>query len=145
MAEVHIVDIDGEQWDIKDLPLTARVAALEEAVTVKDLPDVPINMNSGYTCSELGVFGHYKVGKIHFLNIRFNNLAGNNIGTSVTANVATIGLYPKKVTSFLLNDYRAPAILRCYLNTDGTIAVGESVGVQSGNNDCYGQLIFAEE
>lgn len=30
MAEVHIVDIDGEQWDIKDLPLTARVAALEE-------------------------------------------------------------------------------------------------------------------
>lgn len=30
MAEVHIVDIDGEQWDIKDLPLTTRVAALEE-------------------------------------------------------------------------------------------------------------------
>lgn len=29
MAEVHIVDIDGEQWDIKDLPLTERVAALE--------------------------------------------------------------------------------------------------------------------
>ena len=24
MAEVHIVDIDGEQWDIKDLPLTQR-------------------------------------------------------------------------------------------------------------------------
>ena len=29
MAEVHIVDIDGEQWDIKDLPLTTRVATLE--------------------------------------------------------------------------------------------------------------------
>lgn len=29
MAEVHIVDIDGEQWDIKDLPLTSRVAILE--------------------------------------------------------------------------------------------------------------------
>lgn len=29
MAEVHIVDIQGEQWDIKDLPLTARVAILE--------------------------------------------------------------------------------------------------------------------
>ena len=25
MAEVHIVDIDGEQWDIKDLPLTNRI------------------------------------------------------------------------------------------------------------------------
>lgn len=30
MAEVHIVDIDGEQWDIKDLPLTQRVTTLEE-------------------------------------------------------------------------------------------------------------------
>lgn len=29
MAEVHIVDIDGEQWDIKDLPLTTRVENLE--------------------------------------------------------------------------------------------------------------------
>lgn len=32
MAEVHIVDIDGEQWDMKDLPLTQRVANLEEQV-----------------------------------------------------------------------------------------------------------------
>ncbi len=33
MAEVHIVDIDGEQWDIKDLPLTERVAALETKIS----------------------------------------------------------------------------------------------------------------
>lgn len=33
MAEVHIVDIDGEQWDIKDLPLTERVANLETDVS----------------------------------------------------------------------------------------------------------------
>lgn len=32
MAEVHIVDIDGEQWNIKDQPLTQRVATLEEQV-----------------------------------------------------------------------------------------------------------------
>ena len=36
MAEVHIVDIDGEQWDIKDLPLTQRVAILEEKATLKE-------------------------------------------------------------------------------------------------------------
>lgn len=34
MAEVHIVDIDGEQWDIKDLPLTQRVNALAERVHI---------------------------------------------------------------------------------------------------------------
>lgn len=33
MAEVHIVDIDGEQWDMKDLPLTARVSALETKIS----------------------------------------------------------------------------------------------------------------
>lgn len=33
MAEVHIVDIDGEQWDIKDLPLTQRVAILEKSIS----------------------------------------------------------------------------------------------------------------
>lgn len=36
MPEVHIVDIDGEQWDIKDLPLTQRVAILEEKATLKE-------------------------------------------------------------------------------------------------------------
>ncbi len=30
MAEVHIVDIDGEQWDMKDAPLTMQVQALRE-------------------------------------------------------------------------------------------------------------------
>lgn len=29
MAEVHIVDIDGEQWDIKDLPLTQKMQRIE--------------------------------------------------------------------------------------------------------------------
>lgn len=50
MAEVHIVDIDGEQWDIKDLPLTTRVATLEEKISglkamrhdlSKQLPETP--------------------------------------------------------------------------------------------------------
>lgn len=33
MAEVHIVDIDGEQWDIKDKLLTERVNAIKERTT----------------------------------------------------------------------------------------------------------------
>lgn len=50
MAEVHIVDIDGEQWDIKDLPLTSRVAILEDKISglkalrhdlSKQLPSAP--------------------------------------------------------------------------------------------------------
>lgn len=50
MAEVHIVDIAGEQWDIKDLPLTQRVAILEtltnklqEETELTELDDIVLN------------------------------------------------------------------------------------------------------
>lgn len=43
MAEVHIVDIDGEQWDMKDLPLTNKVAALEN-VTIPELKNNTVKM-----------------------------------------------------------------------------------------------------
>ena len=144
MADVKIVDIDSTQWNIKDQEARNRIATLEEAVSVKDLQGIKINMKSGYTATTKDIYAHYSVGKIHFMTLRIDNLAGNNIGTSVTANIASIDLYPKKETSFILNDCMNRAILRCYLYTDGTIAVGESVGVTSGSNKCYGELIFAE-
>ena len=74
MAEVHIVDIDGEQWDIKDRPLTQRVANLETNIDTKSneikvaligeiiksvsqgnsYHTIPVQVPSGYIC--LGVF-----------------------------------------------------------------------------------------
>ena len=145
MQDVKIVDIDNVQWNIKDQEARNRIAKLEEAVSVKDLKDVEMKMKPDYTASIKMAYNHYSVGKIHFMTIRFDSLAGINIGTGATANVASINLYPKKETSFILYDYMNKAILRCYLYTDGTIAVGESLGVTSGNNSCYGELIFAEE
>lgn len=35
MAEVHIVDIDGERWDIKDLPLSEKVNLLGDELKIK--------------------------------------------------------------------------------------------------------------
>lgn len=35
MAEVHIVDIDGEQWNIKDLPLSDKVNLLGDELKIK--------------------------------------------------------------------------------------------------------------
>ena len=145
MADVKIIDIDNEQWNMKDQEARNKIAILEEAVSVKDLQNVVIKMKSGYTATTKDIYAHYSVGKIHFMTVRIDNLAGNNIGTGGTANIASINLYPKKETSFILNDYMNRAILRCFLFTDGTIAVGESVGVISGSNSCYGELIFAEE
>lgn len=144
MAEVHIVDIDGEQWDIKDSPLTARVAALEEAVSTKDLQNIELNMKPDYTAVISTIYNHYSVGKIHFMSIRLQHLAGNNIGTSSTALFGSINIRPKKDTVFILYDYANNAILRCYINTNGEIAAGESIGVVPGNNIILGEIIFAE-
>lgn len=144
MAEVHIVDIDGEQWNIKDLPLTERVAVLEELSSTKDLNDVKFNIAPGYTTSISSLSSHYSFGKIHFVNVRFDNLSGNNIGTTATAFIGTINLRPKKDTTFILYDYVNNAILRCYLTQNGELYVGESNGVVPGNNVIMGELIFAE-
>lgn len=144
MAEVHIVDIDGERWDIKDLSLTERVAVLEDAISVKMLPNVPINMASGYSTKVRSASNHYSVGKIHFISISFNGLQGNNIGTYNLAAIGQIDLRPAKQTDFFLFDYTNRVMMRCYLRIDGFIVISKSYGVKQGDNDCYGQLIFAE-
>lgn len=144
MADVKIIDIDNEQWNMKDQEARNKIANLEKLFITEDLPDVKIDLITGYTASDIKGYAHYKIGKIHFITIRIDNLAGTNIGTNFTANIASVNLYPKKETSFILNDFKNRAVLRCFLSTDGTIAVGESVGVTSGSNNCFGELIFAE-
>lgn len=145
MAEVHIVDIDGERWDIKDLPLTQHVATLEDAISVKKLPNVPITMASGYSTTTRSANFHYSVGKIHFITINLRDLRGNNIGTYNMAAIGQIDLRPVKQTDFFLVDYSSAKMMRCYLSIDGFIVVAKSYGVRQGSNDCYGQLIFAVE
>lgn len=144
MADVKIVDIDNVQWNIKDQEARNRIANIEKLFIAEDLPDVEINLNAGYTAMEIKGYAHYKIGKIHFATFLIRELAGPAIGTGNTANVATTNLRPKKETSFIMNDYKNKAILRCYIDSNGTLAVGESVGVTSGSNTSYGQLIFAE-
>lgn len=145
MADVKIIDIDGERWNIKDESLTARVANLETTTSIKSLPDMELNLLPGYTVSEKRFINHYSAGKIHFITIQLSNLAGNNIGSSNSALIGSLNVYPKKETTFLLYDYRSKCILRCYIFTSGVIGIGESGGVTSGNNGIFGELIFAEE
>ena len=144
MADVKIVDIDGSQWNMKDQEARNKITTLENLFIAEDLQDVEINLNTGYTAIEIKGYAHYKIGKIHFATFIIRDLAGNAIGTGNTANVATTNLRPKKETSFMMNDYKNKATLRCYIDANGTLAVAESVGSVSGSNTSYGQLIFAE-
>ena len=144
MADVKIVDIDNVQWNIKDQEARGKIAILENLFITEDLPDVEIKLNTGYTAMDIQGYAHYKIGKIHFVTFLIRELAGNAIGTGNTAIIATTNLRPKKETSFIMNDYKNKAMLRCYVNTDGTFAVAESMGSVSGSNTSYGELIFAE-
>ena len=134
MAEVAKIDIDGVQWDVKDQEARNKIANLENLFITEDLPDVEITLNTGYTAIEIRGYAHYKIGKIHFVTFLIRELAGNAIGTGNTANVATTNLRPKKETSFIMNDYTNKATLRCYIDSNGTFAVAESMGSVSGSN-----------
>ena len=144
MADVKIIDIDNEQWNIKDQDARTRITTLEENVSTQDLQDAQITMKDGYTCKSIQISNHYKVGKIHFATIRIEDLSGNGVGTTGTICIASTNLIPKKYTIFIVRDYRAPATARCSLETDGSISIEESNGVNNGNNIIVGEIIFAE-
>ena len=144
MAEVKIIDIDGIQWEMKDQTARNKITDIEKNISTQDLPNITINFKEGYEALSASIKEHYSYGKIHFASIAFHNIKGNNIGTENTANIASLNVYPKKITTFLMNDYKNNAILRCFVSPDGTLSIGESNGVVSGDNLCIGEIIFAE-
>ena len=145
MADAKIVNIKGVQWDLKDEVARNRIAELEKSLIPQSLDDINITMNKGYSSVSAVLRSHYKIGKIHFAIVRINNIAGKNIGTSVTANIGRINIKPVKTTSFLLNDYHNNIVIRSSIANDGTITMNESVGLVQGDNVCLGEIIFVEE
>lgn len=144
MADVKIVDIDGEQWNIKDQVARAKIATFEENSSTQDLQDAQITMKNGYTCRKIQISSHYRVGKIHFAFVRIENLSGKDVGGVRTLNIASTNLIPRKFTTCILRDYIAPATATVYLELDGNMSIGESNGVMNGDNILVGELIFAE-
>lgn len=144
MADVKIVDIDGEQWNIKDQESRKKIATIEENISAQDLQDVQVTMKNGYTCRDIQIFNHYRVGKIHFASIRIDNLSGDGVGSVRTINIASTNLTPRKSTTCIVRDYIAPATATVFLEPDGNIAIGESNGVMNGNCILVGEIIFAE-
>ena len=144
MADVKIIDIDGEQWNIKDQDAREKVAIIEENISTQDLQDAQITMKKGYTCKEARIYNHYKVGKIHFAIIRIENLSGNEVGGTRDIQIAYTDLFPIKTTAFIVRDCKAPGTARCYLDKYGTLSIGEGNGIENGNNVIFGEVIFAE-
>lgn len=144
MADVKAIDIDGEQWGIKDETARDRIAVLEDSLSTKDLPDAKITMKNGYTCTSANIYNCYKAGKIIFARLRIENLSGDGVGSTKDIIIAYTNLTPKKQTTFIARDYITPATIRCYLSHNGDLNLGESNGIKNGNNVIIGEIIFAE-
>ena len=144
MEVVNTLDIDGTQWEIRDEEARKKIADLEYQLSTQELQDITIKMNENYNSSYAVMYNHYKVGKIHFMNVVLSNISGENIGTTSAAIIGLINIKPKKVTGFLLHDYVNNVTFYCYLDENGFVVIADSMGLAQGNNACLGQLIFAE-
>ena len=144
MQVADILDIDGNQWKIRDTEARNEIAGLKDLLTTKILPDLTFTRNTSYNWKYFQLYNHYSFGKIHFVYIRLQNVSGSGIGTTTSARLGKIDILPAKLTSFIMFDYVNGRTMRCYLETDGSFYIGESNGVAPGNNVCFGELIFAE-
>lgn len=144
MADASIIDIGGVQWNVKDKEARDKIAVIEDFITTKELPNPTVTKTPGTNWTSLNIQNHYSFGKIHFIYLRLQNVSNGNIGTTTSANICKFDIFPVRVTSFMMFDYINGKIMRCYFETNGQVVVGESNGVSSGNNVCFGELIFAE-
>ena len=144
MENVNTLDIDGTQWVLQDVEARNKIAVIENSLKTKVLEIPTITKLPGSDWTSLAFEYHYAFGKIHFINIRLENVSNTNIGTSETAYMGTLNIKPIRYTSFMLFDYVSGKTMRCCLLQDGQFIIGESNGVVSGNNTCLGELIFAE-
>lgn len=144
MADASIIDIGGVQWNVKDKEARDKITVIEDLVTTKSLPNINIIRKPGYNWGHLSLYNHYGVGKIHFVYIHMQNVSGSGIGTSTPVIIGSINIKPIKETTFMLYENKKGLAMRCYLTPDGSFGIGESLGVSQGNNEIYGELIFAE-
>ena len=144
MEVVNTLEIDGIQWNIQDSGARNKIAVIEDLLTTKVLPNPTITRSPGVSWTSFNIQNHYRFGKIHFIYIRLQNVSNNYIGSKNSVSVCKFDIMPVKETSFMLFDYVNGRTMRCYFQENGTFTIGESNGVSSGNNVCFGELIFAE-
>lgn len=144
MANASIIDIGGTQWNVKDREARDKITVIEDLLTTKILSNPTITRSPGTSWTAFNIQNHYSFGKIHFIYIRLQNVSNGNIGSKNSVSVCKFDIMPIRETSFMLFDYVNGRTMRCYFQTNGEFTIGESNGVSSGNNVCFGELIFAE-
>ena len=138
MAEVHIVDIDGEQWNIKDSPLTTRVALLEQLLTTETKETETIELSTGVTARLSRIENIVQFGKILQCNFVITNIAATGIGTTTGTKIGNCSIKPVDLHTCILRDYISGNTIRLTITKNGDIYFSESNGINSGSNAIRG-------
>lgn len=145
MADVKIIDIDGVQWDVKDQVARDKIITINEQLTVKEVSDIPIILNEGYTAKSAIISSIIKYGKMHCGTVVINNVSGNNIGTTITAVLGKVSINTFKTVVSVGIEYKRGVPCRLTVDNRGNFSISESMGVMQGDNAIIAQLIWIEE
>lgn len=144
MADVKIVDIDNEQWNIKDQEARNRIAEIEQLLKTETVGEILINLNSGNSANEARITSIQKYGKIYIGLIIIENLNANNIGTLSRVNVGKVNINVLNDTYSLGFDYHSGKTVRIRVDPEKNFYIEESNGISNGNNGIRAQITWIE-
>lgn len=134
MEVANTLDIDGNQWEIRDTKARDDIATIKQSMTVERMQNIKITLNNGYSAVLASIVDIQKYGKLYMGLLYIDNLSGENIGTNNTAEIGTVNIN-LKVTAYAVGiEYIKTVPTRFLISPDGHIAVLESAGMTSGNN-----------
>ena len=144
MQDVKIVDIDNEQWNMKDQEARNKIAEIEQLLKTKVVADIPIVLNSGNSASQMKIISIQKFGKMYTGLILIENLNAKNIGTLNRADIGTVNINVLADAYSLGYDYQSGNTIRIRVTPDKKIFIEESRGVANGSNGIYAQITWIE-
>ena len=134
MADVKIVDIDSEQWNMKDQNARDRLTILEEKQNATNGENINVSLASGVYASNIQFTNHVKLGKLHYALLDISNLNASFVGTTTSGNIGTTNIRPFTTFYAISVDYKTGVPIRIGINQDGKLTHGESYGMNKGNN-----------
>ena len=134
MEVADILDIDGNQWEIQDAKARNDIAAIKQLFTVEKVQDINLTLNTGYSAREANIRDIQKYGKLYMGLLYIDNLAGQGIGTTITAYISKINISLKQSVYAIGIEYLSSKPVRVSITSEGIIGIAESPGVTNGSN-----------
>lgn len=134
MEVVDTLDIDGNQWEIRDKQARNDIAVIKQLMTPTEMPGIEITLNNGYSAAVKEIRYVQKYGKLYMGLLFIDNLSGKNIGTNDVADFGKANISLITGTYAMGIEYLSSMPIRSSITKTGLFALQESAGITSGNN-----------